>query len=71
VAAPVVREALKLGVYVKSHPRGAELGAPLLELHVTAQGGSCEEAREKVERAVRFLAEELGRLGARVERVAP
>lgn len=71
IAAPVIRRALELGegLYVKSHPKGAELGVPVLELHVTAYGRDCRAAEELVERAASFLTKELGALGARVQRL--
>ncbi|QOJ78520.1 nicotinamide mononucleotide deamidase-related protein [Infirmifilum lucidum] len=39
--APVVQRAARsyMGVYVKSHPRGFELGEPVLEIHLTTYGG--------------------------------
>lgn len=71
LVAPVIEEALKLGngVYVKSHPRGAELSVPVLELHVTVHGSDCEQARGLAEKVADLLSEELSRLGARVARV--
>lgn len=70
IAAPVIRRSLELGssVYVKSHPKGAELEVPVLELHVTAYENDCRAAKELVERVAAFLERELGALGARVLR---
>ncbi|MEM0226442.1 MAG: nicotinamide mononucleotide deamidase-related protein [Thermofilaceae archaeon] len=71
LAAPAIRRALELGpgIYVKSHPRGAEMGEPVLELHVTAYDRDPARAVELVEAAASLLEKELHALGARVERV--
>jgi molybdenum cofactor synthesis domain-containing protein len=71
VAAPAIRRALELGesVYVKSHPKGAELGVPVLELHVTAYDRDCRAAEELVGRVASFLERELAALGGRVQRL--
>ncbi len=67
-AAPLIDEVLRRHpkVYVKSHPRGAELGVPILVLHITASGPSEEEARREVESAVKELARMLASKGAAV-----
>ena len=67
-AAPLIDEVLRRHpkVYVKSHPRGAELGVPVLVLHITASGPSEEEARREVESAVEELARMLASKGAAV-----
>jgi len=69
LAAPLLLEALKLGVYVKSHPSGAEGGAPVLVLHVTAYDSDYGRARARVEEAVALLTRGLEGLGGRVERL--
>lgn len=49
--APLIRDALKLDprIYVKSHPKGHETGAPLEEIHIYGSAENCEEARRLVE----------------------
>ncbi|MCX8180910.1 MAG: nicotinamide mononucleotide deamidase-related protein [Thermofilaceae archaeon] len=71
LAAPVIKEALKLSekVYVKSHPKGSELGVPVLELHVTAFDDERERAATLVTTVVQFLERKLNNLGARVQRI--
>lgn len=51
--APVIREVMRLDkrVYVKSHPRGFEVNAPLLHIHIYASAGSKEEAEALVSKA--------------------
>lgn len=70
IAAPSVRRVLELGpsVYVKSHPRGAEMGEPLLELHITVYDSDALRAAENADAAASLLERELRALGARVER---
>ncbi|ABL78773.1 competence/damage-inducible protein cinA [Thermofilum pendens Hrk 5] len=61
--APVVKKALKLSelVYVKSHPRGFEVDAPVLEIHVYGGSEKPGEAESEVERVAAFVAEEIRR----------
>lgn len=54
--APAIEEVVKKhGVYVKSHPRGAELKVPIILLHITSSGLNKEEAVRKVEKALEHL----------------
>lgn len=57
--APLIKEVMRMDprVYVKSHPRGLEVDAPLLHIHIYASAGSRDEAEALVERAVGKLAE--------------
>lgn len=59
--APIIREALKIDgrIYVKSHPKGHEVGAPLEEIHIYGSADTCEEARGLVNKAKEFLISEL------------
>lgn len=68
-AAPLVERAMKASAraYIKSHPRGTELGAPLLEFHVTASAEESEEARREARRVAELLAKMLAERGARIE----
>ncbi|MCC6004077.1 MAG: nicotinamide mononucleotide deamidase-related protein [Thermofilum sp.] len=58
---PILRRALKIDerAYVKSHPRGLEAGAPVVEIHIYASSSSEEEAKAIVERVEQFLVEEV------------
>ena len=54
--APLIEEVIKkYGVYVKSHPRGAELKVPIILLHITSSGLNRKEAVKKVEKALEHL----------------
>ncbi|HDD34174.1 MAG TPA: nicotinamide mononucleotide deamidase-related protein [Thermofilaceae archaeon] len=66
--APVLDRAMKLSdaIYIKSHPRGPELGVHTVELHITASGRSVEEAEKELRKALAFLEEKLRERGARV-----
>ena len=68
-AAPIIEKAMRMGnrVYIKSHPKGHEIGSPFLEIHVYASSSNEEEARMEVERTVNYLREELRRRGGDVE----
>lgn len=70
--APLVEEAARLSssAYVKSHPRGAETGQPIVELHITAYGSSAEEAKGELEKVAAKLIRELERRNARVTRLS-
>ncbi|MCD6358162.1 MAG: competence damage-inducible protein A [Thermoprotei archaeon] len=70
--APVVEEAMKLSAlaYIKSHPRGSELGQHVVDLHITAYGSTAQSAEEEVERIASYLARELQRRGAQVSRAS-
>jgi len=60
---PVLRDALKIDerIYVKSHPKGHEVGAPLEEIHIYGSAESCDEARDLVARVRQFLIDEINR----------
>ncbi len=63
--APVVQKATKSypGVYVKSHPRGFELGEPVLEIHLTTYG---EFYREQLAGCFDFLLSMAKKMGGEV-----
>ncbi len=68
--APIIDKVVKKyrTVYVKSHPRGNELGSPVIHLYIVASSlNNVEEAKEVVEKAYRELVEEFLKLGGRVE----
>lgn len=54
---PIIRETMRRypTVYVKSHPKGFEVEAPVLEVHVYASAGERAEAERIVAEAVEFL----------------
>ncbi len=68
-AAPIIKRVLKISdnLYIKSHPKGSELGEPVLELHITASGKSRELLEELVGKAINMLLELLSEKEARIE----
>ena len=67
--APVIKEVARScppPCYVKSHPKGHEVRAPVLDIRVLGSASGCEEAEAKVREAVRRLREEAERLKGRV-----
>lgn len=68
-AAAVVKEVLKLvggrSLYIKSHPKGSEMGEPVLDFYVSASSVD-EDPEGLVERAVTELIERLKALGGEV-----
>jgi len=69
--APVVKRAVRSypRVYVKSHPKGVELGAPILEIHLTSFGAS---SKRDLAECFNFLVSEAKRLGGSVKvNIAP
>ncbi|MEZ0319164.1 MAG: nicotinamide mononucleotide deamidase-related protein [Pyrobaculum sp.] len=55
--APIIREAMRRHptVYVKSHPKGFEVEAPVLEVHIYASAGERAEAERIVAEAAEFF----------------
>lgn len=68
-AAPLIERAMKLedSIYIKSHPRGAELDKPVLEFHITSSATVREEAEKAVNRVYLELRRMLRERGAAVE----
>ncbi|MEM1733858.1 MAG: nicotinamide mononucleotide deamidase-related protein [Pyrobaculum sp.] len=68
-AAPIIREVMKISprVYIKSHPKGFEVEAPLLHIHIYASSPHREEAERLVDAAVGKLVELLKARGSKVE----
>ena len=56
--APVIRAVMRAHgrVYVKSHPRGSEIAAPLLHIHIHASAGDRQEAESLAGAAAQALA---------------
>jgi len=66
--APHVKRAARVGgsVYVKSHPRGSEAGAPVVEVKVLASAPSRAEALNVAREALRIVGEGARSLGGEV-----
>ncbi len=67
--APVIKEVARScppPCYVKSHPKGHEVRAPVLDIRVMGSARNCEEAEAKVREGARRLREEAVRHGGRV-----
>jgi nicotinamide-nucleotide amidase len=68
--APIIREVLKIDprLYIKSHPKGFEVDAPLLHIHIYASAEDRERAAALVENASEKLRQILlSKFGDRVE----
>mgnify|MGYP000011624428 CR=1 FL=1 len=59
--APIIDKVLKANplVYIKSHPKGAELEKPVIELHLYTSSNNKQEALNTLERAKELLRKEL------------
>jgi len=57
--APIIREVMRQNprVYVKSHPKGFEVDAPLLQIHIYASAPTPQEAEGAVDAALKKLVE--------------
>ncbi|WP_069807077.1 nicotinamide mononucleotide deamidase-related protein [Vulcanisaeta thermophila] len=55
--APIIERGMKMSsrIYIKSHPKGHEIGAPYIELHVYASAERREDAERDVDNVVQFL----------------
>ncbi|PCN50204.1 competence damage-inducible protein A [Candidatus Geothermarchaeota archaeon ex4572_27] len=67
--APVVKKLMQEfgNVYIKSHPRGEELGASTIEIHVSSVDRSREKALENIRTVIDRLRRELSRLGGEIK----
>lgn len=67
--APIIREVMKLSpkVYIKSHPKGFEVEAPLLHIHIYASSVEKDEAERLVSTAAEKLKSLLKARGSQVE----
>ncbi len=67
--APIVKKILKAygNVYIKTHPKGHEIRAPVLDVYVMSASENLEEAKRTVDEAVERLISELKGLGGRIE----
>ncbi len=70
--APIVKKILKAygNVYVKTHPKGHEIRAPVLDVYVMATSEDIKEAKQTVNEVVERLVSELKGLGGRIEDVS-
>ena len=68
--APLIDEVVKKypKVYVKSHPRGKELGVPLLLIHLSARAGNKDDALSMVKRAESMLLSLVKENGGKINR---
>ncbi len=66
--APILKKAQKLceDCYIKSHPMGAELGEPIIDVKVLASDESCDNAKEKIRKVLDYIASEAKGEGARI-----
>ncbi len=57
--APIIEKVMKEvdGIYIKSHPKGHETKAPLIELHIIAYGDDEKEAQKKIEITINKIKE--------------
>ena len=69
--APIVKKILKAysNVYIKTHPKGHEIRAPVLDVYVMATSENIREAKQIVNEVVGRLVSELKGLGGRIEDV--
>lgn len=67
-AAPIIKEVFEMNphVYIKSHPKGAEFKAPVLEIHLTAIGTKEDELKEGIEETRRELMRKLREIGGAI-----
>jgi len=67
--APIIKRLLKTygNVYIKTHPKGHEIRAPILDVYVMATSESLEKAKQTVDEVVESLVSELRKLGGRIE----
>jgi len=67
--APIVKKTLKAygNVYIKTHPKGHEIRAPVLDVYVMTASENLEEAKRTVNEVVERLISELKGLGGRIE----
>jgi molybdopterin-biosynthesis enzyme MoeA-like protein len=70
--APIVKKILKAygNVYIKTHPKGHEIRAPVLDVYVMGASENLEEAERTVNEVVERLISELKGLGGRIESVS-
>lgn len=68
-AAQVISKVMKkyVNVYIKSHPKGHEVKAPLLDIYVMVSSKNENEAKEILHKVVNELKEELIKLGGSIK----
>lgn len=64
--APIISEAMKKfsPIYIKSHPKGIELGTPEIEIHITGMNG--EEITKKIRNAANYIKRKVKELGGKI-----
>ncbi len=70
--APILEELIERfpGLYVKSHPRGKELGKSLLMIHISAKATLKEEALSKIKQAEERLSSLVKELGGEITKAS-
>jgi len=65
--APLIDKVMQnnLGVYIKSHPKGRE-NRPHMEIHVSITAGEAEKSEEKLQKAIKQLSSEIGKIGGKI-----
>jgi molybdenum cofactor synthesis domain-containing protein len=65
--APLIDAVMKdnPGVYVKSHPKGEE-NRPHIEIHFSSTLGKAEKPKERLDKAIKQLSEEIKSIGGRI-----
>ncbi len=68
--APIIDKVLRRypRVYIKSHPKGEELGKPMIKLYVLVTGFNKDEVAKTLNSVVENLEEELIRAGAKISK---
>ena len=65
--APILKAAQRLcdDCYIKSHPMGAELGEPVIDVKVLPSAPTCDEASSKIAKVLDYVRREAVKQGAK------
>lgn len=66
--APIIEKGMKMSnrIYIKSHPKGHEIGAPYIEIHVYASAERKEDAISDIENVVQYLIKSIKEKGGMI-----
>jgi molybdopterin-biosynthesis enzyme MoeA-like protein len=66
--APIIERGMKMSnrVYIKSHPKGHEIRAPLVEIHVYVSSEDVKSAEDEVNRIINYLMSSVREKGGEV-----
>jgi competence/damage-inducible protein cinA len=66
--APIIERGMKMSnrVYIKSHPKGHEIKAPLVEIHVYVSSEDVKSAEDEVNRIINYLMSSVREKGGEV-----